>query len=333
MGFQGLGADVLNHLHGAGVDVRGQGEEVPVFLGDVLLGVQVGAVVADVLKALGGHLRLEDVIDELVGVLRVGGVGGDELGHNAKANALLGEDHLQVGVGHLGHGGLGGVQHRRAHLAGEQVVLGVLVLNQADVGGQLQQLVPGGLDGGGVLGVVALAQHLQRHAVDHPEVIDDAQVVLQGGVPQVGVAFDFHIHGAGVVDDGLHAGAIGHGVLVLGVVELPLVHGVDAAVVLQLGGVQLLDQPLLDGSLDDVVVGDDQVVVAALGCLQPGQHGLVGVKVGVGHADACLLSKAVQHLLGEHVLPGVQHQLAILPARAGAPSQGAHQQQSGQGHG
>ena len=264
----------------------------------------------------------------------MGGVDGDELGHDAKADALLGEDHLQVRVGHFGKRHLRGVQHGRAHLAGEQVVLGVVVLDEADVGGQLQQLLPGGVNGGQVLCVVALSQHLQSHAVDDPEAADDAHVVLQRGVPQVGVALDVHIHHAGVIDDGLHTGAVGHGVLVLGVEELALVHRVDAAVILQLRGVQLLDQPLLDGGLDDVVVGDDQVVVAAFGGLQPGQHGLVRVKVGVGHLDAGLLGKGVQHLLGEHVLPGVEHQLPVLPSGgAGAAGQGAHQQQGCQGGG
>ena len=331
MDLHSLGGNVLDHLHVLHVDALRQGEELPVLLGDVLLCILVGAVVTQVLKALGRHLRLEDVVYKLVGVLRVGCVGGDELGHDAKADALLREHHLQVGVGHFGQGHHGGVQHRCAHLTGEQVVLGVVVLDQPDIGGQLQQLVPGGLDGGGVLGVVAFAQDLQRHTVDHPVAVDDAHVVLQALVPQVGVAFDLNVHQAGVVDDGLHPGAVGDGVLVLGVEELPLVHRVDAAVILQLGGVQLLDQPLLDGGFNDVVVGDDQVVVPALGSFQLGQHGFVRVKVGVGHLNAGFLGEGVQHLLGEHPLPGVEHQFAVFRLPAGTSGKGGHQQQGGKG--
>ena len=45
------------------------------------------------------------------------------------------------------------------------------------------------------------------------------------------------------------------------VVELPLEHRVDVAPVGQLCGVQLLGQPLGDDRLDDIVVGDDHIVV------------------------------------------------------------------------
>ena len=50
---------------------------------------------------------------------------------------------------------------------------------------------------------------MQRHAVHHAEVAGDAQAAFQRGVPQVLVAVDLNIHQIGVVDDGLHAGAIG----------------------------------------------------------------------------------------------------------------------------
>ena len=93
-----------------------------------------------------------------------------------------------------------------------------------------------------------------------------------------------------------------------------------------LAGVQLLDQALGDGGLDDVVVGDDQVVVPALGGLELGEHGLVGVEVCVVHGDAGLLGKAVQHLLGEHPLPGVQHQFAVFPG-GGTSGKGQRKQQ------
>ena len=55
------------------------------------------------------------------------------------------------------------------------------------------------------------------------------RLLLQRGVPQVLVAVDLNIHQIGVVDDGLHARAVGNGVGVLRVKELALVYGVHVA--------------------------------------------------------------------------------------------------------
>ena len=266
----------------------------------------VGAVVAHVLKALGGNLRPEDVVDKLVGRLRVRGLGGDKGSNDAKAHPLLGVDHPEVRVLELRQGHLGGVHHRSPYLSAEKVVLEVVVFNKADVGGQLQQLLAGGLDDGGVLGVVAFPHHLQGHAVYHPVVANHRQVILQGGVPQVGVAGNLLLNPGGVVDNGLHSGAVGDGVLVIGVEELPLIYRVDVPPAGELFGVQLLGQPLGNYRFDDVVVGDDHIVVPAACRLQPGQHILVGIKVRVVDGDAGLLGERLQHLRGEHPLPGVE---------------------------
>ena len=97
------------------------------------------------------------------------------------------------------------------------------------------------------------------------------------------------LHSRGVVHDGLHASAVGHGVSVLGVKELALVNGVHVADVRQLRFVQLGDEAFGDGRFHDIVVGNHHIVIAALGGLQLCKHCLVGVKAGIVHLIARLL--------------------------------------------
>ena len=224
----GFGTHVLDHL-GLAVEVLRQGQEGLVGGVDQAVGGLVGAVVAHPLKAALGHFGAKNVVDEGMGCIGMRGVGGNELGHDAEAHALGGVNHLQVRVGQAGRGHLTGVHHGGTHLAAQQVVLRVGVLDESDVGGQLQQLGLGLLQHGGVRGVVALAQHLQGHAVHHAVVADDGQIVLQAFIPQVSVAGDGLFHQSGVVHNGLHTGAVGHGVGILGVKELALIDGVHIA--------------------------------------------------------------------------------------------------------
>ena len=58
--------------------------------------------------------------------------------------------------------------------------------------------------------------------------------------------------------------------------------------------------------LKDVVIGDNQVIVAAFGCFEFGKHSLVVVEVTVVDCYACFGSEFVQHILGKHPFPGKQ---------------------------
>jgi hypothetical protein len=71
MGLLGSGADVLDHLHVA-PKLRREGEEVFVVRVNEFICRFVGAVVPQPLIALGGYLRPQDEVDELVGGIRMG---------------------------------------------------------------------------------------------------------------------------------------------------------------------------------------------------------------------------------------------------------------------
>ena len=133
----------------------------------------------------------------------------------------------------------------------------------------------------------------------------------------------------------MHACAIGHGVGILRVEELALINGVYVANVGKFCFVQLRDKALGDGSLDDIVVRNHHIVIAALSGLQAGQHGLVCVKAGIVHLIAGFCCESIQHLLREHALPGVQVHFAFdfRPLRAAAAGKKAQHKAKADGQG
>ena len=155
MGLFGLGGDVLNHFRLAGKIFR-QSEEGLVFVFDQFICGLVCAVVADVFIALLGDLRAQNIVEEGIRGLFVGGA-FDGMNCAMMPKPTPSDGYTTFSSGFAMHAMVTwlDVHNRSGYLAGNKVILHVVVFDEADVGRQLQQLFARLLNDGNVLGVIA----------------------------------------------------------------------------------------------------------------------------------------------------------------------------------
>ena len=276
-----------------------------------------GLIRVDVPLHLGhcrGDVRAQVEVDELVRVARVRRVDGHDDAVDAEADALAREHGHEVRVLHQRIDDVGREQVRGLDLAGDQIVVAHVVVEDADVRLQLLQLRRRLGQLGLVGGVVGVAQHLQHLADDDARVVNQPEGVRKLLVPQVGERRDLALDLRRVVHDHRRTGGVGHRVGVLRIEELAEIVGIEVVPVGQKRLVQLHQQALARRRLHRVVAGDDDVVFRTAIGLQPQQHLLVGGERRVVDLDARLFGELRKRRLVEIAFPGedVEHLLLFL---------------------
>src|SRR5918998_1798234 len=273
----------------------------------------VGRVVVGVVRELGPDLGVEDVVYELVGVVRVLRTVRDAHVVRPAGRSRLGDDEVEVVVpGHREEGVARedvpeqevAVDHRgsvlrRVEVAAQQ---GLLLL---ELGLRFLQLL-------GVGGVHAVAQLVEGRSQRLPCVVEHRDLALELRVPhRVPTVYlpDLVL----VVEDASGAPLVGHAVLVVGVVGEPPEVLPDVLEVGDLRLVERLDDVALDHDRDHVVRRHDNVVARGPG-LELAQKVLVGGEEVLRNLYAGLLLEAGDRALGHVLRPVVEGQLLLLRA-------------------
>jgi len=146
-------------------------------------------------------------------------------------------------------------------------------------------------------------QGLQRHADQHPVLLQTGHGVGQAFVPKIFVAGDLKGHPLRVVHDQRAARHVGDHVLIVRVEVLVQVQRVQVFVVGQQALVQLLQKPRLTQDVQRIVAGQDQVVALAAGLGHLQQHVVDGVHGRPHHVDAGFIFEGLNGILIHIALP------------------------------
>ncbi len=249
-----------------------------------------------------GTLAIEDKVKELVCIIRVGSLRRDKAGINPEAKPLLGEYHLEVGILVEGGNDLGGKHVTDRRFTRKHEVIGGIVIKGADIGFQGEQLLLCLIEYGGVGFVQAFSKGFEGQADNIPGIVHHHDRICKGGVPEVLKALDLEIDHIGIIDQQRNPGCIWDGILVFRVIELALEGRVDVAEVGDFGLVQLGEQILSAGDVDDVVAGKDKVIFTA--CLEFHKHLLIAGEIAVIDFDAGLLGEFREDVVREVGRPG-----------------------------
>ena len=256
----------------------------------------------------------------------------DEAAVNAEAQTFFRPDDFQIRVGvqrqrderreGVGHG----------DVAGDQIVVQVLIFEHVDVAAQRIELLRRFREHRVVGGVHALVHGEQHHADGHARVVDEADAVLKGRIPQVVEALDVDIHHGRIIDDQRNAAHIRHDVLVVRIEELMGETLVQVGVVIHDGSVKRLHQPGFAGGVEHVVAGQHHVVVAAVYRGELFIHLFVAGEGRIVDLDARLLLKRLDDgLVVDVAFPGedVEHGFVgrVLGLRKGAAADGQQRKQ------
>src|SRR5699024_3873931 len=106
-----------------------------------LVGSLIRAVVTDIVEALRGNFRLEDIIHELICSVLIGRLAGDKHTHDSESKALFWQYHFQIRFLRQSGSYLRGIDEAHAGLSVKKGVLRVVILDQTHIGSKLQKLL------------------------------------------------------------------------------------------------------------------------------------------------------------------------------------------------
>ena len=256
----------------------------------------------------------------------------DEAAVDAEAQTLFRPDDLQIRVGVQRQRDERGEGVGHGNIAGNQIVVQVLIFEHVDVAAQRVELFRRLREHRVVGGIHALVHGEQHHADGHARVVDQAEAVFKGRIPQVVEALDVDLHRGRIVDDQRNAAHIRHDVLVVRIEELMGEALVQVGIVIHDGGVERLHQPGFAGGVEHVVAGQHHVVITAVYRGELFIHLLVAGEGRVVDFDARLLLKRLDDgRVVDVTFPGedVEHGLIglVLGLRQGAAADGQQRKQ------
>ena len=187
----------------------------------------------------------------------------NEAAVDAEAQTLFRPDHLQIRIGVQRERDERGEGIGDGNIAGNQIVMQVLVFQNMDVGAKRIELFGGFREYRVIRGVHALVHGEEHHAEGDARVVDQTQAVLKGRIPEVVEALDVDIHNGRIVDNQRDTADIGNDILIVRIKELMGEALVQVGIVIDDGRVERLHQTRFTRGVEHIVARQNDVVVAA----------------------------------------------------------------------